>query len=262
MGIIELLVGVVFALALGTGVSLTMGGDGSTEFLWARICYLIAAAALVAAYAIWLRSSTQLQTTRILIGILIGGLVFAGTPELFRWVDSRQNKQTALNTIVRSQTDVPSLGSLAYLNFIAEIQRQVSTMKTSVQMKVKVRNNNNFLIAYHAHLSGQIGARSSLPIDFDGFIPANQSGELIFTRLDDVKVDESSVFPDPVLSGFLRYVVTYWAASSPTGTRRTTARTCEFALTEPFTPPSRFKPGQLRQSMFETTIRFSDEIEK
>jgi hypothetical protein len=89
-GMAEFLVSVIVVFAAGTGVALTLSGDTASEFLWARICYLLAAAALLGVYFYWTYEVPRNSTLRLFLGAVVGVIVVAGTPELLRWVNFRE----------------------------------------------------------------------------------------------------------------------------------------------------------------------------
>jgi len=90
MNAIEILLSVVFALAVGTGVNLTTAGTNTAEFFIARICYFIAGGALLAAYLVWVYTGEREPSWRVLLGVLVGVLVVVGTTETILWVNTRE----------------------------------------------------------------------------------------------------------------------------------------------------------------------------
>jgi hypothetical protein len=83
MGAVEILLTVVFAIAVATGVSVTTSAAAG-EFWIARACYIVAAIALFAAYLVWLKKSRQKPISssarEILLGVVTLCLVAIGTP--------------------------------------------------------------------------------------------------------------------------------------------------------------------------------------
>jgi hypothetical protein len=74
MGLIEILIGVVFTLAVGVGVAMTTSASASAEFWVARGCFGVASVALLVAYFVWIWSAPRDPAWRVLIGTLIGVL--------------------------------------------------------------------------------------------------------------------------------------------------------------------------------------------
>lgn len=156
--------------------------------------------------------------------------------------------------------EIPALGSLPYMNLATHVERGVTSKRTNVQMAAEVKNTNDFLIEYRARLVGQVNGMVSEPIEFEGFVPANQTRQLVLA-MTNVPVNEAPEFGKPVLAGALTYDVTYWAASASTGQKRRTSRTCAFEVKRPFTTKSEM-PGEVKVSTLETTILLSNEVEE
>lgn len=95
MAPIEILIGVVFTLAVGVGVALTTSGTSSAEFWIARGCFGLASAALLTAYIFWVWSGPRDPSWRVLLGALVGVLAVAGTTETIFWVNFREQKSEA-----------------------------------------------------------------------------------------------------------------------------------------------------------------------
>jgi len=169
----------------------------------------------------------------------------------------------ALGPIVMAApaTQVP-LGSLQYVQFIAEVGRAVSTKKTSVQMMLEVKNRNNFLLKYRVRMNGQVNGKT-LPepeLQFDGYIGAGETRKLMYGRIDDVPANETPTLNKPTLAGVLNYEVVYWAAQFPEWKRRS-VKTCAFEMKQPFSNKPK-GPGEVVVSKLETTIHLSNEIEE
>jgi hypothetical protein len=94
MRAVELLLTVVFALALGTAVAVTTSAGTAAEFWFARACYLAAAGALGSAYVVWLLESLRRPLSSLIREVVLGAItaiaVLAGTPALIIWVNSRE----------------------------------------------------------------------------------------------------------------------------------------------------------------------------
>jgi hypothetical protein len=95
MGLIEILIGVVFTLAVGVGVAMTTSATTGAEFWVARGCFGIAGAALLVAYVFWVWSGPRDPSWRVLAGAIVGVLVVAGTTETILWVNFRQQQSDA-----------------------------------------------------------------------------------------------------------------------------------------------------------------------
>ena len=94
MSLSEILLSVVFCLAAGTAIALTVSGATPDEFLWAKGLYVLAALALAAAYCVWLRQTWDKpllsDLARVALGAFVAVLVIAGVPLLFSWVNTRE----------------------------------------------------------------------------------------------------------------------------------------------------------------------------
>ncbi len=66
MGAIELLLGVAFTVAVGTGVALTLSAETFLEFWGARACYAVAATFVLSSYAIWLNRDCERPLSSVL----------------------------------------------------------------------------------------------------------------------------------------------------------------------------------------------------
>lgn len=90
MGARDILLGVVFVLAAGTGVALTVSANDAAEFWGARISYLVAAAALVGWFVLWLREGRRSKLASWGVGVFIALIVMVGAPALLLWVNHRE----------------------------------------------------------------------------------------------------------------------------------------------------------------------------
>jgi hypothetical protein len=95
MAPIEILLGVVFTLAVGVGVALTTSGTTPAEFWIARGLFALAGAALLAAYVVWIATGPRDPSWRVLLGALVGVLAVAGTTESLFWTGFRERLATA-----------------------------------------------------------------------------------------------------------------------------------------------------------------------
>jgi hypothetical protein len=97
MGAVELLISVIFVLALGVGITLTTSAISPPEFFWTRICYILAATALAAGYFLWISQAPRSAWTRVLLGSVVGISVFVGLPALLQWVNVRATAALTLS---------------------------------------------------------------------------------------------------------------------------------------------------------------------
>jgi hypothetical protein len=194
-----------------------------------------------------------------LVGMIVFGLSFVGCAAWYFWPASQT---TVVPTQTTASGPVPVLGSLQYVVFTAHVTRKNSTKQTSVQMMVEVRNANNYLVQYHVHMRGNVNDKSPSPTDteFDGYIGANETRQLMYSRIDDVPANEHPDINKPVLWGILDYDVTYWAAENSSGVKRQTSKTCRFEMTRPFSKD--MKPNEYKETRLDTVIKLSNEIEK
>lgn len=91
MGVVEILLGVVFTLAVGTGFSMTTGATTSAELWVARSAFIVAALALCGTYAYWVMREEQPVLLRLLVAAFIGLAVVVGTTEAMYWIGGREN---------------------------------------------------------------------------------------------------------------------------------------------------------------------------
>lgn len=99
VGIIEILLSVVFVLSFGVGVTIAMGEASHKEFLFARLCFIIAALAIAVAYFYWLHEPNLSLGLRIIWGIITVCLIFVCFL-MVRWVHNREKaliERTSIN---------------------------------------------------------------------------------------------------------------------------------------------------------------------
>jgi hypothetical protein len=73
MGLVELLLGVVFAVSLGVGIGLgAMGDAGNFEFWVARAAFVVAALAVAAAFWVWWNEDVRPNWHVIIFGLVAG----------------------------------------------------------------------------------------------------------------------------------------------------------------------------------------------
>ena len=92
MGTIEFLLTIVFALAFGTGVAITMGEASAADFLIARGSFIVAACSAALAFWFWFKEGQHSLYLTTFIGALVGLWVFVALPLQFIWLDARQHR--------------------------------------------------------------------------------------------------------------------------------------------------------------------------
>jgi hypothetical protein len=118
----------------------------------------------------------------------------------------------------------PELGSLTYVNLIAEIGKHQQSGRISAHLSVEVTNTNDFLVKYRASVSSEVNGTPSGVTTFEGLIPAHQNRYLLAGEIANVAAAAPN---QPFVSGWLDYDVTYFAA--PSGrTKRRTSKHVEF----------------------------------
>jgi hypothetical protein len=145
MGIIEILIGVVFTLAVGVGVAVNTSATTTAEFWFARSCFGVAAAALLVAYVVWIWSAPRDPALRVLVGVLIGVLAVPGLAETLYWVNFREGLSQVrqidqeagqLNAVIQALRD--SQGKLqnqqAANAIVLEILRQYDQLMAGVNV--------------------------------------------------------------------------------------------------------------------------------
>ena len=91
MGLVELLLGVVFAAGIAFGIGLGAMGDASgIEFWAARIAFTVSALAVAGAYWWWWGDGTKPIIQVVLFGAIAGAWVFIGCPLQLIWIGSRE----------------------------------------------------------------------------------------------------------------------------------------------------------------------------
>jgi hypothetical protein len=94
--LVELLLSVVFAVALGAAFTMTTSAATGFEFSVARAFFVLAAIAAMTAYLVWRakwrsRAISSLST-EIGFGVLAACLVFVGLPASLYWIHARELK--------------------------------------------------------------------------------------------------------------------------------------------------------------------------
>jgi hypothetical protein len=118
----------------------------------------------------------------------------------------------------------PALGSLTFVNLIAEIGKHQASGRVSARLSVEITNTNDFMVKYRAMVTTEVNGSPGSVSNFEGLIPAHQNRYLIAAEVSNV----AAAAPNQhFVSGWLDYDVTYFAAPSGQATRRT-ARRVEF----------------------------------
>jgi hypothetical protein len=117
----------------------------------------------------------------------------------------------------------PALGSLSFEEpFVTRISRSIGTGKTDAEISVNLKNSNDFLLKFHATISGDVNGKQSSQISFDGYAyPAKQASLIL--RISDIPgpgPQSQSIKTE----GHFQYDVTYYPAASEQRTRRTMKR--------------------------------------
>ena len=151
------------------------------------------------------------------------------------------------------------VGSLAFVIFTADVHKKIGQNLADVQMIVEVKNSNNFLLKFHAKLTGTVNGKETDPkaIEFDGFAYPNQSAFLRSPRIFGVPFKINIDGRTPAMTGYLDYDVTYREAATEQGQARRTARRVSFDL---WSNPGDKAPGT--QMRLETIVAISNETEE
>jgi hypothetical protein len=112
MGAIEILLSVVCVTAAGFGVTFGTSGTVAGEFLFARVCFVVAATALIAAYVTWLvktrRKPLSPIARQITLGLLVSAFVLIGLPWSLWWVHAREQSLIAPDEDLRVSFQIRS----------------------------------------------------------------------------------------------------------------------------------------------------------
>jgi hypothetical protein len=106
---------------------------------------------------------------------------------------------------------------------------------------------------------GKRGPRG--PIEFDGFIGAEERKDLIFDKILDIPTNARLDAATPLMSGELIYGVAYWIEETP-AIKRETIKHLAFDVWKPFDSQPPADGSGVRTTSFETTVRFIDENEQ
>ena len=93
MGAIEIFLGVLFPLFVGTGIALATAGTDSGEFVVARVCFVIAAID-AAALTVWWIYSSRSHLGPLIAGSAVGVVLLVGLPAALWWIDAKANVAT------------------------------------------------------------------------------------------------------------------------------------------------------------------------
>jgi hypothetical protein len=157
----------------------------------------------------------------------------------------------------------PALGSLTYSNLVVEVHSFPNQSVTNVEVRIDLKNTNDFLVSYNAKIDGEVNGKRLLqngkPVEFTGLAYAQNSTRLWY-RFPEIPTTRANPL-DPTVSGWISYDVSYYAAPSGTRTRRTAKRmTFQTHLLLQSQPP----PGGVGQVTRgeETTISFDSQTEE
>jgi len=103
MGLVELLLGVVFATGLAFGIGLGAIGDAvGAEFWVARGSFIISALATTGAYFWWLRECPRRRAHAIVLGVIAFLWLSVALPAQLAWIGFREQKVSATEKEARS----------------------------------------------------------------------------------------------------------------------------------------------------------------
>lgn len=88
MDVIWTIVGVLVPVLIGVGMSLL--GYAEPEFRAVRACFWLSAIVLGLTTAAWQWQTSRPLLIRVTASVLVGSLLFAGLPELLRWVSQKE----------------------------------------------------------------------------------------------------------------------------------------------------------------------------
>lgn len=228
----RIIIGVVVAIlsgAIGRGIVLAFGLD-------AKVARMI-------------RAATTSSNVKAIAWVISGLFGIAG---LVSWELLHVSERVEAVLPVHR----PALGSLPFVNFVSEVGKNPAG-QIDIQMGVQLRNTNDFLVKFAAHMDGEVnGKKPEIPdLNFEGYIPPNQTGYLVYNRIYDVP--RGPTHPGAAfLEGMLHYDVSYYAA--PAGqSRRQSSRRVWFSSWQ----AAQDRPvGTITQENL--IVHFSDELEE
>lgn len=188
MGIVELLVGVV-VLCIGVGMSMTTSALTSGEFWVARICFLIAACALIGAYFFWLDASRS-TSSRVVLGIIVGLLVIPGTTEGIFWVNKREVaiELRGSTAAVPNKTSIEEIKETYYLDVSLTPQPGYSSASLKAGQEITretMRDRKQYLLILANKTRSTFDAvelrlQLPYPIDEREILPTKDTGNVRF----------------------------------------------------------------------------------
>ena len=156
MGPIEILIGVVFILAVSVGVAMNTSAATPAEFWIARGCFGVAAVALLTAYIVWICTEPRDPALRVLLGVLVGILVVPGTVETLNWVNFRESLSQVqkvseeagqIDTVVQALRDAQNKlqNHQAAEAIVGEILREHDQLVTGIDTFEKFRQTKKIV---------------------------------------------------------------------------------------------------------------------
>src|SRR5438552_105251 len=102
MGIVWTIVGIAVPLLIGVGITLMAMPDATqNEFFAARVCFLLSAL-ILGGWTLWWEFKIQLPLySRILVGCVVGSLLFVLFPLSMRWLNIRQSGEPTQPASIR-----------------------------------------------------------------------------------------------------------------------------------------------------------------
>ena len=98
----DILLGILFPIIVGTGLSLALSDASSTEFLVARGCFILAGLEVAGFGLYWLHTSSWPLAIRISVSAVLGAVVLTGTLGVISWIDSREASKSIRATVERN----------------------------------------------------------------------------------------------------------------------------------------------------------------
>jgi heme/copper-type cytochrome/quinol oxidase subunit 4 len=98
--VINILISVVFAIAIGLAVTVTTSASAGYEFWIARLLYLLAAISVAVAYFLWIATHSEASISTVSFGLVAAVLIVIGIPASFYWVDRREHPPISIAYVV------------------------------------------------------------------------------------------------------------------------------------------------------------------
>jgi hypothetical protein len=93
MEIVWAIIGITIPALIGIGLALmAMPNATPTEFLAARVCFCLSSLILLASTLSWELRTQYPFSSRVIVGCLVGALIFVLFPISMQWLDTRQNQ--------------------------------------------------------------------------------------------------------------------------------------------------------------------------